>query len=124
MTDPASRLREYYTVYNRGDADALHGFYAEDLVVLSPHGRIDGRAAMIEVCRGMMVGFTDVMTPTRILAVGNVAVAEIEDVLTARVAMPDFLGAPVAAGECRVLNLAGIYTFVGDRISSVSIYAR
>jgi ketosteroid isomerase-like protein len=122
--DRAQRMRDYYKTYNSADPEALKGFYAEDVVLTSANGVIDGREALLATYGGIISILDDKMTPTRVMADGDVAMVEVEDVLTAKVDVPDFLGASLKAGQAMTLKLAGVYEFQGDAIKRITLYAR
>ena len=124
LVDRTAFMRRYYDTYNAGDADRLAQFYAEDVVLTSAAGTIEGREALLDVYRGIVAGFDDVMTPRYILADETTAMVEIEDVLTARQDVSDFLGRAVRAGESIRLNLSGVYRFSGSRIDRITLYGR
>ena len=76
----------------------------------------------------MIGNFIDRMTPERIAATADGApdgvLVDINDRLTARADISDFLGRPVRAGETMTLTLTGRYTIQNGRITRIEIAPR
>ena len=123
MSDLAARMHSYFETYNSADAERISAYYAPGVKLFASGGEIDGRVALLGVYREIINGFTDLMTPKRILTDDAVAMVEIEDMLTAKHDVKDFLGKPVKAGETVTLRLAGVYEFEDGLISRITMYA-
>lgn len=116
------RMRAYYETYNRGDLAALADFYAEDVLFVANGAEVRGREAVIAMVRGVLAGFEDVMTPRTIAVSGDTALVRIDDRLTAKADIPDFLGRGVKAGETVNLALCGVYELARGRIEKARFY--
>lgn len=117
-------MESYYRAYNSGDAQALANFYAEDAVLVSAQGAIDGRAALVATYQWITGQMRDQMTPETILVDGNRAAVVITDVFTAKQDVSDFLGRPLRAGESFTLQLCGIYTLGNAGFTRIDLYQR
>jgi len=117
-------MRTYYTAYNGEDESRLAPLLAEDVVLVSAAGEQRGREAYLATYRWMIANFIDRMTPERIAPTTDGAVVDIDDHLTARADIADFLGRPVRAGESLTLSLTGRYTIQDGRITRIEIGPR
>jgi hypothetical protein len=91
---------------------------------VSAAGEQRGREAYLATYRWMIANFIDRMTPERIAPTTDGAMVDIDDRLTARADIADFLGRPVRAGESLALSLTGRYTIQGGRITRIEIGPR
>ena len=121
----SERMRAYYRAYNSADPAELGDFYADDVELTGGGQTTSGKPAVLAQIAGLLAAFEDRMTPVRILAAadGGSAMVEIEDRLTARFDIPDFLGRAVKAGETVTLSLCGVYDLVDGRIRRARIFA-
>jgi ketosteroid isomerase-like protein len=107
----SDHMESYYRTYNTEDSEALSAFYHEAVELTSPAGVLRGRDEVLSMYRHLTATFDDKMTPLDIQIHGYTAVVKILDRLTAKLDVEDFLGMPVAAGECVELQLTGTYVF-------------
>lgn len=114
-------IRAYYDAYNASDEAALAGLLHPDVVLRSAMGEQRGREAYMATYRYMIGAFADRMTPETIRVEGDVATVAIQDSLTARADIADFMGRPVAKSEEIALRLEGRYRVVDGRIVSIEI---
>lgn len=119
--DHAQRLRDYYATYNREDPEALRGFYADDVVLVSAQGELKGPEGILGMYAFLTAQFHDRMTPTAIRIEGDTAVVDITDVFTAKTDIADFMGAALKQGESLTLKLRGTYTIDGGRFRRIVI---
>lgn len=126
--DHTALMRRYYAAYNSGDETTLSPLLADDVVLVSAAGEQRGREAYLATYRWMIGSFIDRMTPERIVATPDGApdevVVDIDDRLTARADIADFLGRPVRAGETMTLTLSGRYIIQNGRITRIEITPR
>ena len=122
--DNVALMRRYYAAYNSEDETQVTPLLADDVVLVSAAGEQRGRDAYLATYRWMIASFVDRMTPERIVASTDGAVVDIDDHLTARADIADFLGRPVCAGETLTLTLTGRYTIKSGRISRIEITPR
>jgi len=123
-TEAAAMLRHYYEQYNSEDPEAMRGLLADNVVLESAAGRIEGVDAYIDMYRYMIGTFVDQMTPDAISVEGDEITAEITDVLTAREDVGDFMGASLRKGERMTLQLTGCYRITDGRIAHIQISPR
>lgn len=114
-------MESYYTTYNSEDPAALRAFYADNVVLVSAQGEMNGAAAILDTYRYLTSQFSDQMTPTRIDVDGNRAVVEIVDVFTAKCDIDDFMGVALRKGEVLELKLRGTYTAENGRFVRIVI---
>jgi len=117
-------MRRYYAAYNSEDETQVAALLADDVVLVSAAGEQRGREAYLATYRWMIGSFIDRMTPERITVTADGAVVDIDDKLTARADVADFLGKPVPAGQAVDLMLTGRYTIQNGRISRIEITPR
>lgn len=122
--DNTTLMRRYYTAYNSEDPAELVPLLAEGVVLISAAGEQRGREAYLGTYRWMISGFIDRMTPVRITPTAEGAVVDIDDHLTARTDIPDFLGRPMKVGESLTLTLTGRYTIQNGQIVRIEISPR
>jgi ketosteroid isomerase-like protein len=122
--DNAALMRRYYAAYNSEDETQVASLLTDDVVLVSAAGEQHGREAYLATYRWMIASFVDRMTPERIIAGTDGAVVDIDDRLTARAAIADFLGRPVRAGETLQLALTGRYTIQNGCISRIELTPR
>ena len=122
--DHAALMRSYYAAYNSEDETKLSPLLADDVVLVSAAGEQRGREAYLATYRWMIGSFIDRMTPERIAATADEVVVDIDDRLTARADIADFLGRPVRAGETMTLTLTGRYTIQNGCITRIEITPR
>lgn len=121
-TDIGQRQRDYYTCYNQGNAESLADFYAEDVVLTSPNGVVEGREALLATYGQMQRDFIDLMVIERMMVSGPVVLAEVRNTLTAKHDVPDFFGQSVAADEQVRLDLSAVYEWRDGRIVKVTLH--
>jgi hypothetical protein len=122
--DHAALMRRYYAAYNSEDEVQLAPLLAETVVLVSTAGEQHGRDAYLATYRWMIGNFVDRMTPDRIAATADGAIVDIDDHLTARTDISDFLGRPIRAGESLTLRLRGRYTIHHSQIARIEISPR
>jgi ketosteroid isomerase-like protein len=122
--DHAALMRSYYAAYNSEDETQLAPLLADDVTLVSAAGEQRGLAAYLATYRWMIANFIDRMTPEHIVAGADGAVVNIDDRLTARADIADFLGRPVHEGETVALTLTGRYTIQAGRITRIEITPR
>ena len=122
--DHTALMRSYYAAYNSEDESKLSPLLAEDVVLVSAAGEQRGREAYLATYRWMIGNFIDRMTPERVVATPDGAVVDIDDHLTARADIADFLDRPVRAGETMTMTLSGRHTIQNERITRLEITPR
>lgn len=118
------RMRDYYKTYNSENPTALRAFYTDDVVLVSSQGETQGADAIIGVYQYLTSQFLDQMTPTAITVSGDTAIVDITDRFTAKVDVPDFMGASLKKGESFELKLRGTYTIVDGKFHHIVIEQR
>jgi len=114
-------MRGYYDAYNSEDADAVAALLADNVVLSSAAGTQNGKAAYLATYHYMIGLFIDRMAPLNITVQGDVVTVRIQDRLTARADIADFMGHKLDAGQTLVLELIGRYEFVDGKISTIEI---
>ncbi|MBY0510846.1 MAG: nuclear transport factor 2 family protein [Rhodospirillaceae bacterium] len=122
--DHAALMRSYFAAYNSEDEEHLAPLLANDVILVSAAGEQRGREAYLATYRWMIAHFIDRMTPEHIVADAEGALVDIDDKLTARADIADFLGRPVQAGQALTLTLKGRYTIQNGCISRIEIRPR
>ena len=117
-------MRNYYEAYNSEDESRLAPLLAEEVELVSAAGTQTGRDAYLATYRYMIATFVDRMTPERIAADAEGATVDIDDQLTARADVEDFLGMSPRAGETVALPITGRYTIRDGRITHIRIGPR
>ena len=111
----------YYRTYNSEDPEALAGFYADDVVMVSAAGESHGVDAILDTYRYLIANFHDQMTPESIAIDGDTGVVRIVDHFRAKQPVEEFFGRRFAPGDEMTLCLVGTYTVRDGRFSRVEI---
>ncbi|MEU5842713.1 nuclear transport factor 2 family protein [Rhodococcus sp. NPDC047139] len=92
-------LTAYFEAYNSEEPDRLAELLDKDVVLHSAAGTEQGLSTYLDAYRSRAAVFVDRMIPDRIEVNGDMATVTILNTLTARVDVPDFMGAPVGKGR-------------------------
>ena len=109
----------YYDAYNSGDEAGLTSLLAPDIRLISAQGEISGLAAYLSLYRYMTSLFVDHMTPNSIEVEGDKALVQIENSLTAKHDIADFMGMSFKNGENITLLLKGTYMIKNQQIIGI-----
>ena len=114
-------MSDYFSAYNAGDEAGLTALLAPEVTLVSDQGAIFGRAAYLDLYRQMTSLFIDQMTPLDLKEDDDRVRVQIENTLTARNDIADFMGMSLKAGGNIILQLKATYRFKNQQIMSIEI---
>ena len=118
-------FEEYLQDYGSGDfRKALTDHYTEDAVFENTRVKISGRDNIIEwFTRSHALGYTEKLTPYRIMIGNDLVCIELEQEFTAYQDVPNHYVSPLAKGETIITSgVAAIYKMREGKICSVKVY--
>jgi len=118
-------IEDYLRDYDSGNFHkALTNHYTEDAVFENTRVRISGRDNIIDwFNRSHALGYTEKLTPLRIMIGEDLVAIELEQEFTAYEDVPNHYVSPLKKGEkIKTSGVAAFYKMKDGRISSVKVY--
>ncbi len=117
------RMKEYYKIFNTGNLEALETFYTDDVVLEYQDMILNGRKAVLGHFKEYFHSVREELTPLQIFINDTNIAVELNDIITAKIDLPDLMGKSVKAGESVTVKFGAFYKASGDRICHVKLYS-
>ena len=107
----ATDFPDYLRRFSEADFDGFGKYYADDVVLELPSGRVAGREAILDLYRKMAGQVRETLKADMVLANEAALFADIDIEFRCIADAPDFMVAPMRAGEVirgRVFTLYGL----------------
>lgn len=117
-------VEKYYKAYNDGDFETASTYYSDDVIFEYQGKRYEGKENVFDWFAELGQAFNEEMTPTNILFDEDKMAVEMENILEAKVDIPNLLGRPISlkAGESLTLGFGAFYDIRDNKFCHVRLY--
>ncbi len=117
-------IQAYYKDFNATNSgDVLSAYYSDDVVFEYQDEKVSGRDAVIGRLDEAWQTFKETLTPINIVVDGDKAAVEVDDVIEAKIDIPEFLGRSFKAGESVNVKFSIFYDIRDGKICHIRIYS-
>ncbi len=116
------KWEEYLKAFAEDYENAIHTYYAEDVVFETPKNKFSGTQALLDYFDSTRTGIREVLTPLNVFVKDGGLAAELNAELQAYEDAPNFPEKPLKRGESISKRVCAFYDFRDGKISRVKIY--
>lgn len=119
-----SEIMKYYDAYNNGDFETVSAYYSDDLTFEYQGKKYEGKKAVFDWFAELGQAFSEKMTPTNILLEEDRMAVEMENIIEAKVDIPNLLGKSITikAGESVTMRFGAFYDIRDEKFHYIRLY--